>query len=329
MFNLIKIDRQSGIPLIGAIHFGVIDRGSTLLQVRTHTACNMNCTFCSTDAGAFTKYHPLNLEISDVDYLIDAIKEVIVLKNGQVDQIFFDSVGEPTAYPKLVELIQKMSKIPEIKVIAMQTNGTLLNKERIKALENAGLTRINMSVHTLNPEKGQNLFGSKLYNIERIKQNIQDILASKIDLILTPVYLPGVNEEELKELVKFSKEIGCKIAIQKYELYKYSRKDKRVKHQNWYKFFKVLEAWEKELGVKLKTGPADFKIKKSNKIPLVFKRGDEVIVEVKAPGWVKGEMLGAAKNRCVTVVDCNSEVGQKIKVKIIDSRDSIYLAKKC
>lgn len=329
MQELIKIDRNSGIPLIGAIHFGVIERGSTLLQVRTHTSCNMNCTFCSTDAGVYSKYHPVNFEITDVDYLIDTIKEVIALKNGQVTQIFFDSVGEPTMYPKLIELIEKMSKIPEIKVIAMQTNGTLFNKERIKALEEAGLTRINFSLHTLIPEHGQDLFGSKLYNLEKVKQNIKDILVSKIDLVLTPVYLPGLNEEQINEVIKFGKELGCKVAIQKYELYKYSRKDKRVKHQNWYKFFKQLEVWEKEFDVKLKTGPKDFKIDKSSKIPLEFKRGEEVFVEIKAPGWVKGEMLGAAKNRCITIVDSNAQIGQRMRVKIIDSKDSIYLAKKC
>ena len=32
--GLIKIDRESQIPLIGIIQIGIIDRGSSLLQIR-------------------------------------------------------------------------------------------------------------------------------------------------------------------------------------------------------------------------------------------------------------------------------------------------------
>jgi len=104
--GLIKITKESGIPLLGLIHIGVIDRGSSLLQVRASTYCNMKCTFCSTAANSF-EIHPYNYEV-ELNYLVDWIKEVIKLKDNQVNQINIDSVGEPTAYPKIIELIKEI-----------------------------------------------------------------------------------------------------------------------------------------------------------------------------------------------------------------------------
>ncbi len=324
--GLIKIDRDSQIPLIGIIHIGVIDRGSSLLQIRASTACNMKCTFCSTAANSYEK-HPYNYEV-ELDYLIEWIKEVIKLKDNKVNQINIDSVGEPTAYSKIVELVKECKKIPGIEIVTMQSNGTLLTKEKIKSLEQAGLNRINLSIHSLVPEQAKELFGSKIYNLDKILETCKLINKSKVELNLTPVYLPGVNDEQIEKLILFAKEINCRISIQKYEIYKYSRKDKRVKEQNWFKFYRHLGQLEKKLDYKLKLGPTDFKIYKSKRIPLVFQRGDVIFAEVIMPGWMKNEVIAKANNRALTVVDCNSKIGDRIKVKILETRDSIYIAKR-
>ena len=96
----------------------------------------MRCSFCST-ASNDQILHPYNYEV-ELDYLLDWIKEVIKLKDNQVDQINIDSVGEPTAYPKIIELVKQCKNILEIKTITMQTNGTLLNEKLIKDLEKWG-----------------------------------------------------------------------------------------------------------------------------------------------------------------------------------------------
>src|SRR3989338_854391 len=237
--KLIRIDRSINIPLIGAIHIGVIDRGSNLLQVRASTYCNMKCTFCSTAANS-QEIHPYNYEI-ELDYLLEWIKEAIKLKDNQVNQINIDSVGEPTAYPKIAELIKEVKKIPGIDFVTMQSNGTLLNKLKIKMLEDAGLGRINLSIHSLDEDFSKQLFGNKYYNIEAVKAVCKLINDSKIELNITPVYLPNVNDNDIPELISLAKELKCKISIQKYELYRYSRKEKKAKMINWFKFYKKLD----------------------------------------------------------------------------------------
>ena len=286
----------------------------------------MKCTFCSTSANSY-EMHPYNYEV-ELDYLLYWIKEVIKLKDNQVNQINIDSVGEPTAYPKIIELIKEVKKIPEMNIVTMQSNGTILNKEKIKLLEEAGLNRINLSVHSLNQEQSKELFGSTNYNLNRILETCKLINESKIELNLTPVYLPKANDEEIGKLIEFAKELKCKISIQKYEIYRYSRKNKKVKEQNWYKFYKKLEELEKKYNYKLKLGPIDFKIERSKRVPLVMQRGDILTVEVIMPGWMKNEMIGKANNRTITITECNSNIGERIKVKILETRDSIYIAKK-
>src|SRR3989338_4685721 len=321
--KLIRIDRSINIPLIGAIHIGVIDRGSNLLQVRASTYCNMKCTFCSTAANSFEIHH-YNYEV-ELNYLVDWIKEVIKLKNNQVNQINIDSVGEPTAYPKIAELVRECKNLPQIEIVTMQSNGTLLNEKLIKSLEEAGLNRINFSIHSLEKEQSKTLFGAQNYNLKKTIENCRLINNSKIGLNLTPVYLPGINDNQIGSLIGFAKELNCRISIQKYEIYKYSRKEKKAKAQNWYKFYKYLEELEKKHNYKLKLGPSDFKIYKSPKIPLTLKRGEVTTGYVVMPGWIKNEVIAVANNRTVTVLNCCSNPGERIRIKILETKDSIYI----
>lgn len=323
MESLIQIDENSGIPLIGALPFGIIDRGSNLLQVRATTICNMRCPFCSTSANDLNR-HPVNYQV-DLDYLLRWIKEVVDFKNCNVE-INIDSVGEPSSYPYLAELVKGVRKFENVKVVSMQSNGTLFNEKLIKDLEEAGLTRINLSLHSLDKEKSKILFGMSHYNLDKVLDNIKLINNSKIELCLTPVYLPGVNDNDVESIIKFAKEINCRIAIQKYEIHKTGRKMKKVKEMTYWKFYKKLEEWEKQYNIKLKIGPRDLNIFRVKSLPKPFKENEIVKLEIKAPGWQANQMLGVAKNRAVTILNCDKPVNSFVKARIVNDKNNIYIA---
>ncbi len=325
MVNIVKVSRESNIPLIGTIAFGIIDRGSNLIQVRATTVCNEKCPFCSTNANNFT-IHPNNY-IVDADYLIDWTKEVIKFKDCNDVEINYDSVGEPSSYPQLAYLISNFSKIPGVAKISMQSNGTLLTKEKILELEKAGLNRLNLSVNSLDPELAKVLSGYPIYDVEKIKDLAKFIRTTKIELLIAPVWLPKVNDEQIINLIKFCKEIDCKIGIQKYEIYKYSRKMKGAKMINYYKFYKQLNQWGKEFDIKLKMGPKDYNIHKTKRLPTDFEIGQSVKVKLVAPGFMNNQMIGAAKNRCITIDKFTGSLGSLVNVKITDNKNNIYLAK--
>ena len=323
MKKIIKITQESGVPLLGLLHIGIIDRANNnLIQVRPTTVCNLNCEFCSTNSKDIN-IHPRDF-IVEKDYLIKWTKEAIKLKNSSLN-IFLDSVGEPFTYPNTQELIQDLSKIRDIENIITITNGTLLNKNLIKELENTKLSQINVSLHSLDKEKNKELTGLNSYNTKKILENINLIYESDINLVLTPVYLPGVNEKDIEDIIKLSKELNCKIGIQKYEIYKYSKKG--YKDINYYNFYKYLKELEKKHSINLVHNSFDIKFKNSNRIPLVFKKNEKLNVEIKEEGWFSNEKIASHKNRAITVLNCNKNKGDKVNVKIIDNRDGIYLTK--
>jgi len=56
--------------------------------------------------------------------------------------------GEPTVRKDLIDIIKMIKSYPEIKTIAMTTNGLVI-KNKLKALQEAGLNSINISLDTL------------------------------------------------------------------------------------------------------------------------------------------------------------------------------------
>jgi uncharacterized Fe-S cluster-containing radical SAM superfamily enzyme len=330
MKRVFEITRESGIPLIGLVQIGVIDRGSNLLQVRPTSVCNLNCAYCSADAGANSRFRVTDY-VAEVNYLADWVAEVVKFKmesGCKSVEINLDSCGEIMTYPDIFKLIEKIREISGVSRISMQTNGTLLDREKIRELEKAGVKQINLSMNSLNPELCRKLSGCERYDIERLKGIAKEIRKSRMELLIAPVWIPRINDRDIVELVEFCKELDCKIGIQKYETHKYGRKMKGAREVTYFRFYKELEGLEKRTEKKLKLGPLDFHIHKAKRIPYKFVVGEAAEVEIKAPGWMKNERIGVARNRALTILDCNSNLGSRVKVKVIETSNGIYLAKK-
>ena len=321
---LIKINQKSEIPLIGVLPFGIIDRGTNLLQIRPTSVCNLKCPFCSTNANN-PEFHPNNY-IVDPDYLISWTKEVFSYKELNDGEANLDSVGEVTTHPDIIKIAKGISEIKEVKTISMQTNGYSLTKQKVKQLE-PYLTRINLSINAFEKEKAKYLSGNKNYSLTHILEIAKTIANSKIELLLAPVWIPNVNDQDIIEIIKLAKKLKAKLGIQKYETYQYSRKLKEAKKINFFKFFKQLEKWEKEYDIKLKLRKEDFSIHTAKRYPTTMKKGEKVSVIVKAPGWQKDQMIAVAKNRTITLNSCKNSINDRINAKILQEKNNIYIAK--
>lgn len=325
MKNLIHIKSDSEIPLIGTIMFGCIDRGTNLIQVRGTTLCSLSCKYCSTDSGPFSKTRVTDYLV-DPEPLAECLSEIALYKEEDIEA-HIDSVGEPLTHPRIIDLVQKLRKIPQVKIISMQTHGTLLNKERIALLEKAGLSRINLSIDSLNQGLCEELTNTKDYNVNEIINAAKMIASSRIKLMLTPLWLPGINDEEIKKIIIFGKELNASFGIQNYLSYKHGRRVKKLKQASWDKFNKFLKKLEEEFNVKLILSEKDFNIHKVKQVPKAFKRGDVITAKVVAPGWMRNEMIGSYKNRALTIINTRKEIGSKAKVKILSNKHNIGLAR--
>ncbi|KHO45280.1 MAG: hypothetical protein QS99_C0016G0054 [archaeon GW2011_AR4] len=320
--SIVKITRESSIPLIGCIAFGIIDRGTSVLQVRAWSGCNMNCAFCSTDGGPSSKFHATTY-IVDLDYLIEEVEKVVGFK-GEGIEINIDSVGEPSGYPEIFSLISQVKLIPGVARISMQTNGTLLTPDRVTRFIAAGLHEVHLSLHSLHDEKAKMLFGMSSYQVKVPLAAIDQFLSRGVEIKITPVWIPGSNDEDIEELIMFAKQKGIVIAIQKYEEYKFSRRMKGIKQLTYWKFYKQLEVWEKKYEMALIYKKMKNTYLPRPRLPKPFVKGDKIRAVIKAPGWILDQMLGVADGRCVSITGCQAGIGESVRVKITEDGNNLF-----
>ena len=330
---LVKVSERSKIPLIGAIPFGLIDRGTNVIQVRPSSMCPLSCIFCSTDAGPNSRTRIAEYLV-DLDYIISYFERLVDFKGIEDIEAHIDAVGDPLTYPHLIELIRRLKRDPRVKVVSIQTHGHLLNEEKIYQMEEAGLDRINLSIDSLDSELARFLSGSPFYEVERVKELAKTIAEStNIDLLIAPVWVPGINDEDMPKLINFALSIGAgkrwpPLGIQKYIPHRLGRKPKKVKSMRWTKFYSILERWESEFGVKLILSPEDFGTHQAPKLPNVMKLGQVVRARIIGLGWRKGEALAVAKKRVVMILNAATlPKGSEVRVRIVRDKDNIYVGK--
>lgn len=321
------------IPLFGCIAFGIIDRGTNVLQVRPISECPLSCIFCSTDAGSRTRQR-ISEYMVDLPQLLSAFDWAASYKETNDIEAHIDTVGEPAMYPQLAELVKGLSKNSHVKTVSMQTNGMILSPKLIEKLEYAGLSRINMSIESLDSQLAKRIAGTGAYNLERVLENAEYIARNTgIDLLIAPVWLPGINDEEIPELIEFALRIGAgkqwpPLGIQKFLPHKYGRRE-GIRSMDWEEFYLRLRKWEERYNIKLILKPEDFGSFECKSIPRMFKRYEKVKVKVVGPGWMKGEKLAVARERVITIVDADRiPAGSEVYVRMERVVDGIYIARK-
>ncbi|MBC7080943.1 MAG: radical SAM protein [Thermoplasmatales archaeon] len=321
--KLYFISEESGIPLIGYTSFGLIDRDTNIIQVRPVSGCNLNCIYCSVDEGKsrtrFVDY------MVDVDYLLREFEEIVKMKRKKCNSIeaHIDGQGEPFLYPYIEELIKGLKEIADI--VSIQTNGVLLNKEKIRRLE-GHLDRINLSINALDKNLAEKIAGCK-YNVEHVMKVAEEIASSSIDLLLAPVWLINYNDEEVLKIIEFGKRIGAgkrwkPFGIQKYIRHKFGRKPKGIKVIDFKRFYEEIEKIDKSLHLY----PVDFGIVKCRVLPKKFKVGEKFKFKLEMEGRMKNEMLSFARDRVVSIYT-NKKIGEFVDARIVKNKHNIYIAK--
>jgi cyclic pyranopterin phosphate synthase len=116
--------------------------------------------------------------------------------------------GEPTLRPDLLEIVGDVRGTPGIEEVALTTNGHLLATLAVP-LRAAGVTRLNVSLDTLHPDKLQRLSG-RAASLDRIVAGLEAALGAGFDSVkLNVVVVGGANEGELGDLVRFAWRLGA------------------------------------------------------------------------------------------------------------------------
>ena len=319
----VYIREESGIPLIGSNEFGVVDRGSNILEVKPLTGCNFTCTYCSVDEGRNGKLYDYLVE---EEYLVRVAAEVASTKTHPVE-FNIGPHGEPLLYPKLIELVRDLKRIPNTEIISINTNGSLLSKKLIDGLAEAGLTRVNLSIPALDQRLADELAGVPRFPLKHLLAMLE-YGKTKINFLLAPVLIPGKNEGEMRKMVELSKTISSDfptIGIQNY--LEYPRGRRPVKRQlSWKEFFDFIRRLEKETGTELTATKEQFRIFDEKELPKPFRKGDIVEAELCMPGRYPTEMYARAKGRVISVQMENrrESIGKRLRVQLVREKHNVY-----
>ncbi len=316
--NTVYIHKNSGIPLIGNNAFGIIDRNTSLIEIKPVTGCDLDCIFCSVDQDK------RNVDfVVEKEYLVEELRALIKLKEAKQIQVFIGSQGETLIYADLVGLIKDVSRIEEVNEIVLSTNGTMLTEKMADALADAGVARINLSINSLDYEKSKKICGVN-YNIRHIKKIAEYIAKSeKIDLMLTPVWIPGINDKDIEEIIAYAIKIGAgkkcsPVGVQKFLAYQYGKKP--AKEDEWESFYAKLRQFEKKFNIALSGSFGnEIKIVKTKKLAKPFDKGDVVRANIVCDGRLPGEKIAVAKNRTISIMNCVGNKKGIVAVKITRS----------
>jgi uncharacterized Fe-S cluster-containing radical SAM superfamily enzyme len=323
------------IPLVGCIAFGLIDRGTNIIQVRPISTCPLSCIFCSTNAGPKSKIRQTEYIVPH-EYLVEEFEKIVAFKGRRHIEAHIDTVGDPITYPKIVELVSSLSQIKGVETISMQTHGSTLNTKLLDELSEAGLKRMNLSLDALDSILAKKLADTEWYDVEKVVELMQHtVLNTKIHLLVAPVWVPGINDEEIPKIISLTKDV-CKkgsrfplFGIQKYEIHKHGRKVKGAKPLSWKNFYDQLRIWENHFKVKLVLDPKDFGIHKRVMLPIPYRKHETARVRVVGPGWLKREKLAvtAKGDRSLTLINAEEiPVGAKLKVRIVANKHNLLIA---
>ena len=115
------------------------------LRVSLTDRCNFRCLYCMPEEGL--PWLPTQ-KVMTFDEITRIVGLLVRLGIREVRL----TGGEPTLRARLPELIKELAPLPGLESLSLTTNGYLL-KQLAGPLEEAGLTRINVSLDTLITEK--------------------------------------------------------------------------------------------------------------------------------------------------------------------------------
>ena len=165
------------------------------LRVSLTDRCSLRCTYCM--PKDFDQWLPSE-ELLNIEELLTIIE--VATENG-ITEVRLTG-GEPLLRPDIVEIVLRIKALPLAPELSLTTNGLRLARYA-KPLFDAGLTRANVSLDTLDRDRFQ-----KMTFRDRISDVFAGLEAAK-EAGLTPikinsVLMRGINEDEVLALVKWA-----------------------------------------------------------------------------------------------------------------------------
>lgn len=170
------------------------------LRISLIDKCNFRCQYCMPESTKLD--YLLNQELLTNQEILNLVRDVFMPLGFTKFRL---TGGEPLLRPGVVDLVRDLAQLPATTDLAMTTNGFLL-ADLAQPLYDAGLTRINISLDSLNSDTFAQITGTR--SRSRWEKTWSGILtAHRVGfdpLKLNVVVIPGVNDTEVLDLAALS-----------------------------------------------------------------------------------------------------------------------------
>lgn len=178
------------------------------LRVLVTAECNYRCFFCHLEGdplGAPARPGSKPPHMTPEDYSIVAEAAWITGIRG-----FKVTGGEPLIRRDIVDIIRALASSAPGSDISMTTNGMLL-EALASHLAGAGLRRVNVSIHSLRRERYKFITG--VDGLDRAVRGVRAAVDSGLKVKVNALLLRGVNEDEVFDLIEFSRGVGATLQL--------------------------------------------------------------------------------------------------------------------
>ena len=168
------------------------------LRLSVTDRCDLRCVYCMPEG--FDDYEAPDdwLTFDEIERVVSAFGEMGVSRVRMTG-------GEPLVRNGITELSSRLAQLPGIEDLSLSTNCVSMARFA-EPLKQAGISRINVSLDSLNPEKFREITGGKLSKV------IDGLMAAKTagfsPIKINAVAMKGVNDDELGDMVEFCIEHG-------------------------------------------------------------------------------------------------------------------------
>ncbi len=166
------------------------------LRLSVTDRCNFRCVYCLPH-GCPKGSGEEPLSLAEIDHLVNGFAGLGFWKVRLTG-------GEPTLRPDIVEVVRRVAAAPGIRRIGLTTNGYRL-AAIASELRDAGLTSLNVSVDSLDPQRFREITGTD--RLERVVAGVEAALAAGIPSVkVNVVLLRGMDDGELRRFLSWTGE---------------------------------------------------------------------------------------------------------------------------
>ncbi len=171
------------------------EREINYLRVSITDRCNLHCTYCRPKEGISLQGHDDILRYEEIIRVVS-----VAVKMGLIKVRI--TGGEPLVRRGFIDFIAALKKIEGLQDISLTTNGILL-EEFAQNIFDAGISRINVSLDSLNKDKYFRITdGGNLEKVLRGIAKAEEVGFSPIKI--NTVAIKGFNDDEVLDFVKLA-----------------------------------------------------------------------------------------------------------------------------